>query len=153
MTQQDYRLVLIEALANLNDAAKWLRHSYTVCTSIGTKNSYTIPECDAFEALTSRFARTTDLIAHKVLRAIDRVEFEYQSGTLLDVMNRAHKKGLIESVDEMRNIKELRNTIAHEYASAQLQAIFQSALEATPKLFTLIQNIQEYCRQIHIASP
>ena len=148
MRQHDHRALLIETLVNLKETEKWLRHSYEVCVPIGIKNNYTISEWDALEALTSRFARTTDLISNKVLRAIDYIEFEYQQGTLLDVMNRSHKRGLIGSVEEMHDIKDLRNTITHEYAAAQLKIIFQEVLEATPKLFTLIQNIHNYCDKI-----
>jgi len=41
-------------------------------------------------------------------------EFENQ-GTLVDVVNNAHKRGLFEDVEELRIMKDVRNTIAHEY--------------------------------------
>ena len=48
------------------------------------------------ENLTSRFSRTIDLIVNKVFRSIDYVELE-DSGTLIDVVNRAEKRELIHS--------------------------------------------------------
>jgi hypothetical protein len=40
-------------------------------------------EWDQLEALAGRFARLTDLIIHKLLRALDRYKLE-DTGTLLD---------------------------------------------------------------------
>ena len=48
------------------------------------------------ENLTSRYSRTIDLIVNKVFRSIDYVELE-DSGTLIDVVNRAEKRELIHS--------------------------------------------------------
>jgi hypothetical protein len=53
----------------------WLRRSYERCVGIGIKTDYTEIEFDYFENLTSRYARTTDLLVNKVLRSIDTVEF------------------------------------------------------------------------------
>lgn len=76
-------------------------------------------EHDAIEMLASRFSRTTDFLVNKVLRAIDRYELEPE-GSLIDVINRAEKRGLVESARVLREMKELRNEIVHEYLPAGL---------------------------------
>lgn len=142
--------LLQETLKNLNEANKWLQRSFLKCQSIGIKQQYTPDEFDAFENLTSRFARTCDFLINKVYRAIDKVELE-DSGTLIDTMNRAHKRGLINSVDEIRSIKELRNTISHEYANAKLTAIFTAVFECTALLSALVEKAQIFCKEKYIS--
>ena len=62
-------------LENLKSSVRWLRRSQEFCLEIGIKGIYSEEEFDDFENLTSRFARTTDLIVNKVLRSIDSVSF------------------------------------------------------------------------------
>ena len=120
----------------MDDAAKWLKRSYGLCQEVGLKETYTPEEFDHFEVLTSRYGRTIDLIVNKAFRTIDYFELE-SGGTIIDVINRAHKRGIIHSVDEIREMKELRNEISHEYANRQLQSIFKSVLSFTPRIFDI----------------
>ena len=146
MMQRDYILVLHDTLKDLDESRRWLQRSYDACQAIGSKYAYSDDEFDAFETLTGRFARTCDLIVQKSFRSIDKVELE-DRGTLLDALNRAHKRGLIASIDEIRIVRELRNEIVHEYRRANLQKLFQSILTQTPTIFSLMDRIHDYCRQ------
>lgn len=146
MKQVDHLLYLQETLAQLDDALHWLHRSYGQCGQIGLKAQYSEPEFDKFEALTSRFARVSDILVQKVYRSIDVVEFE-SGGTMIDVVNRAEKRGLVDSVDDVRVIRDLRNSIAHEYLKESLVEIFQDTLKLTPKLITLVERARVYCRR------
>ena len=66
--------VLRKNIQNLTSSIHWLERSYEQCRRIGIKPEYTEKEFDDFENLTSRYARTTDLIINKILRSIDAVE-------------------------------------------------------------------------------
>lgn len=90
------------------------------------KESIALFDPDATETLTSRFARTADLIVNKVFRALEE---------------------LIPSIDDIREVKELRNTIAHDYTESELEAVFKSVLTLTPELFLLAENIREHCKK------
>jgi uncharacterized protein with HEPN domain len=41
-------------------------------------------------------------------------------------------------------MKDLRNTIVHEYIEDELQKVFSEVLEYTPKLLAIIQNTLDY---------
>ena len=140
----DHLQLLRESLDTLSESLRWLKRSFSICTDIGIKEDYGEDEFDAFETLISRFARTVDILLQKVLRGIDRVELEDQ-GTLLDVLNRAHKRGLIDSVENIRLIRELRNDIVHEYTSEKLAALFSEVLASVPELLELAERIDRYC--------
>ena len=149
MMQHDYILILHATLKDLDESRYWLQRSYDICKAIGTRDNYSETECDAFETLTGRFARTCDMISQKGFRSMDKVELE-DRGTLIDALNRAHKRGLIDSIDEIRTFRELRNEIVHEYRRANLQNLFQSILAQTPGLFSLLDRIRNYCRQYEV---
>ena len=67
------------------------------------------------------------------------------SGTMIDVINRAHKRGLIDSVDEVRTIKDLRNKIAHEYAREDIESVYAQVVNFTPEIFAIAARILTYC--------
>lgn len=146
MTQNEYITALYETLKTTDEAAHWLKRSYAICCDFAGEDRYTEEQYDAFEALTGRFARLSDMLLQRVFRLIDRLEFE-DSGTLIDTVHRAEKRGLIRSADLMREIRELRNEIAHEYASSDLRAMFQDVVHVTPELFTIVENIHSYCKR------
>ena len=140
---KDYVEILKEKLGLLKQSTDWVRHSYEQCILIGVKNEYSMEEFDKFENLTSRYARTTDMLINQALRSLDTVEL-VDSGTIIDIMNRAEKRGIVESSQTLHELKSLRNEIAHEYQIAQIEQFFESVLKATPVLLKIIVNLQLY---------
>jgi hypothetical protein len=136
--------VLKDNLASLTSSLAWLKRSYNRCMQIGIKDVYTEDEFDQFENLTSRYARTVDLLINKMLRSIDAVEF-VDGGSIIDAANRAEKRGLVGSVSLLRDIKDLRNEIAHEYETDDLRLLFSSVLDATPQVHAVVGQVLAYC--------
>jgi len=138
--------ILRENIGTLNMSADWVRYSYKQAAAIEPKDEYTVEEFDKLEILTSRYARTTDMLVNKVLRSIDVVELE-DIGTIIDIMNRAEKRGIVPSAELLRIIKDLRNNIAHEYKITEITAFFADVLKYTPVLLEIIQNTNVYCER------
>jgi uncharacterized protein YutE (UPF0331/DUF86 family) len=136
--------VLQTNLESLKQSIKWLRRSYDICAAIGIKDEYTEDEFDHFENLTSRYARTTDLLIGKVLRSIDRVELT-NSGSIIDAANGAEKRGIVESVSELRGLKDLRNAIAHEYETEDIRSFFSLVFDSSSQLFEIADKTMRYC--------
>ena len=72
-------------------------------------------------------------------RTVDVYEFENQE-TLVDVVNNAHKRGLFEDIDKLRIMKDVRNTIVHEYIEEALADVFDEVLEYSKELVSIINN-------------
>ena len=144
MTTEESVKILRENILILQDALYWLKRSYNICTETGIKEEYRDEEYDKMETLSGRFARVSDIIIQKIFRSIDQVELE-DKGSVLDSINRAHKRGLVESVDEMREIRDLRNQIVHEYIKDELIEVFKDILEFSPRLITICTNTISYC--------
>lgn len=125
----------------------WIKTSYDECAKIGIKPEYTIEEFGKFETLCSRYSRGIDFLIRKLFRTIDEYEFENQ-GTLVDVVNNAHKRGLIDNIEELRIMKDVRNTIVHEYIEDELIEVFDEVLEYTEKLINIIKNSLDYINKI-----
>jgi uncharacterized protein YutE (UPF0331/DUF86 family) len=135
--------ILQENKEMMLSAIYWLKRSYRLCCEIGIKIEYTDDEYDRFETLTSRYARAIDLIVRKVLKTIDIVEFE-RSGSLIDIINRTEKRGLIDSIDLLREMTDLRNEIAHDYIKAELMETFENTLTQTNHVIELAERIENY---------
>jgi len=125
----------------------WLQLSYDECYKIGIKKEYSIEEFGKFETLCSRYSRSIDFLIRKMFRTLDEYEFENQ-GTLIDVVNNAHKRGLFENIDELRIMKDIRNTIVHEYIEDALVDVFDEVLEYTQKLIEIINTTIKYTDNI-----
>lgn len=143
MTDSNNIQLLKENLDAMDSAIGWLERSIGICKRIGIKVDYADEEYDAFELLSSRYARAIDLIIRKVLRTIDLVEFE-QPGTLIDTVNRAERRGLIDNVNVLRTMTDLRNEIAHDYIKSELVGTFENILNQTPQVIALAKRIKDY---------
>jgi hypothetical protein len=112
----------------------------------------TIGERESCEALTSRFARLNDFLLQRVFRTLDQIELA-DDGTALDRLQRAEKRGLISSADRWRELRLLRNAIAHDYLIESADRVLRESLAAAPELIETAQRVghyvvaKEYCRK------
>ena len=134
---------LIEDKKLLEKQLRWIEISFDECSEIGLKENYSVDEFGRFETLCSRYSRGIDFLIRKIFRTLDEYEFENQ-GTLVDVVNNAHKRGLFDDVDELHIMKDVRNTIAHEYIEDKLTEVFEEVLLYTARLIYIINNTLKY---------
>ncbi len=121
----------------------WIEISFNECSKIGIKKEYSVDEFGRFETLCSRYSRGIDFLIRKIFRTLDEYEFENQ-GTLVDVVNNAHKRGLFEDIQELRIMKDVRNTVVHEYIEDELADVFDEVLDYSEKLILIMNNTLSY---------
>ena len=102
---------------------------------------YNFEELESFDSLTSKFNRTSDIFTQKVLRTTWMLLHE-PFAPYIDMVNKGEKMFLIKSADQMIEIRDLRNQIAHEYIP---EAILELVPEVIVQTSLLIENIEE-CR-------
>ena len=124
----------------------WLDYSYQQLKDSSATDDFSIEQFNQFENLCSRYARTIDFLVRKYFRCLDDVEFENQ-GTLIDVVNNAHKRGLFLDIELIRQIKDIRNEIVHEYLDDALQSVFIDVLNTTPELIAIVRNTLQYSQR------
>lgn len=147
MNMPERRILLINQLRDnldlLKNSVHSLDYSYSKCIKIGLKSEYNIEELESFEALTSRFARTADILTQKVLKSLILL-LQEQVITFIDSANFLEKIRIIDSADEIINIRMIRNEIAHEYKLKDITLLFNDVIGSIPTLKTIIERTQEY---------
>ena len=141
--KDEKRELLQESLEMLEKSLSYLIESYEKCRKIGVKDNYNSQELIEFEALTSRFARTVDILTARVIRALLRFLRE-EKNTLIDVANYLEKLEIIENADELLLLRDTRNLIAHEYVLENVNELFKEVLNQTPKIFDISQSLKEF---------
>lgn len=108
----------------------------------GTLN---VGERESCEALTSRFARLNDFLVQRVFRTLDQIEL-LDEGTPLDRLQRAEARQIIPSADRWRELRMLRNAIAHDYLIESADRVLLDALTTAPELIETTRCVLDYVR-------
>ncbi len=143
---KDLLELLNKELASLTKSTALIQGSYDRCLKIGNKSNYSPGELEAFEALTARYSRLSDLLIQKIFRLIDTLEL-VDEGSMVDRINRAEKRKIVVSAKEFTNLRLLRNTIVHEYEPDEYARIFDQVLKVTPILLGAVEKAKQYCKK------
>ena len=138
--------LLEEHLELMQKASAWLQRSVGQCQTIKPDADLSAEQYDQLEALASRFARVVDLLINKIFRSIDKAEL-LEVVSLSDTINRAVKRGLI-TVEQARNMKELRNRIVHEYEVEDLTTILGDILVLSGQLIGAVEKTRCYSERL-----
>ncbi len=141
-------LYLKENFAQADEAANHLATSIERCESFVFNKDFTEDQLIELEALTSRFARVSDLLIQKTFKTIDQLDGT-TPGTVRDRLLLAEKKGLFNSADEFIQIRDVRNRIAHEYEMDALKDIFLFAFKNSSILIDAIKTAKEYSKKFY----
>lgn len=134
--------LLQEELADLQLAAGYLQFSIERCSNLVGQEALSPEQLERLESLASRFARLADLLIQRVFRLVDDIELTV-GGTLLDRIYRAEKRGWANAA-QMITIRELRNLIAHEYATEKMLEIYVAVAALAPVLLEVVPKLLEY---------
>ena len=107
--------------------------------------SLSVGQRESCEALTSRFTRLCDLFVQRLFRTLDQIELTDEE-SILDRLARAEKRGVITSADEWRELRELRNEIAHDYLIESSDRVLTEAHRQSPVLLEAIEKFAAYAR-------
>lgn len=131
----------------LNQALQTFQYTLNKAKAIGIKEHYNFDELDIFESLSSKFARISDILTQKVLKSIFMLLRE-EAKTFLDRAHLAEKLSLVGSADDLKNIRDLRNEIAHEYCIADITVLFESLLTNADLLMGLIKDVKAFSHRL-----
>ena len=98
--------------------------------------------------MTSRFARLSDLLIQKVLKTIERLDGDYP-GTVRDRILQAAKKGILGSAEVMIEIRDVRNTISHDYDNTSFNEIILFAINNAPVLIQAVETSAKYSAKFY----
>lgn len=132
-------------LALMKAASHVLEESRTRVAAVANRlgGELTVAERESCEALTSRFARLNDFLVQRVFRTLDQIELA-DEGSVLDRLQRAEARGLITTAERWRELRLLRNAIAHDYLIESADRVLTEALKAAPELTDAVQRVVRY---------
>src|ERR1700728_5101482 len=146
MDQEILKELLKEQMKILDSASAVLLESYKRVELI-LKQADTQPltstQKESCEALTARLARLCDFIFQKVFRSIDQMELQ-DEGSAIDRLNRMEKRKIIESSSSWRELRDLRNEIAHEYLIEKSDRVLEEAFRRTDELIATAKACKDY---------
>lgn len=145
MNEQSLRALLAGELENLARATSSLEKSFVKCSRLRPSPRQSFEEEESFDALTSKFARCSDILTQKVLKTLVFLLRE-DAPTFIDRMNLCEKLGAIPSAKSLIEIRDLRNTIAHEYAVDDLMDLYAETLSLSPELLEAAKAAEAFAR-------
>lgn len=149
MTHPDKLLLLAEECENLRSASAHLQFSIVRTRELIQRVMEAISpeELERLESLASRFARLADMLIQRVMRLVDEIELT-PSGSVLDRIYRAEKRGWVSRADVLVRIRELRNLIAHEYAADKMAEIYEAVFMLSPELDKIAKQAADYSESL-----
>lgn len=93
-----------------------------------------------------RFSKLQDAIGQRFFKAIlELLEEDVEGIPFIDILNKLEKLGLIESTTQWQNLREIRNSLAHEYDdSPELMAqVLNSVFIASTDLIKIYAKLKE----------
>lgn len=101
---------------------------------------------EKLDAFRVRFTDLQDCLGGKIFKSVLLMEDE-EPINMADTLNRMEKRSIIESADQWRRFREIRNAFAHDYPEAdatRVQAINQ-AWHAASVVLGIAQQVYLYC--------
>ena len=138
MSRETVQSVLRANREVLDQALPSFRRSLQKCRSLDLAGPRSFEVEESLDALTSKFARVSDIFTQKVLKSLVLLTRE-DAPTFVDRMNLCEKLGLISSSADLIEVRDLRNQIAHEYLSENLTEVYGDCLGLSEKLLSEIQ--------------
>ncbi|WP_321996256.1 hypothetical protein [Draconibacterium orientale] len=138
--------LLREELDLLDKSVRTLKLSVSKSMQIGRKEEYSFEEMESFDSLTSKFGRTSDLYTQKVIRTIWILLHE-PFIPFIDLLNQSEKMKLINSADQLLEVRDLRNQITHEYIPEAITGLVPEVIEKCDHLLANINTTLEFVKQ------
>ena len=110
------------------------------------QSEFSFEELESIDSLTSKFSRTSDIYLQKVLRSIWMLLRE-DTVPLIDLLNRAEKLIIIASAEELLQMRDIRNQIAHEYLPEAVPELASEVVVMTTLLQKNIERTEHFLSQ------
>ena len=108
---------------------------------------------DKLDAFRVRFSDLQDCTGNKLFRGLLKLEDE-KVFAMPDILNAIEKRGIFDSVQQWKTIREVRNSFSHNYPETETEnekvETLNLAYKTAPELLLVIINIQQYLKRYQI---
>ena len=143
---KELQILLLTHWDLLQRSLKSLQQSRDKTYQLLQQSEFSFEELESIDSLTSKFSRTSDIYLQKVLRSIWMLLRE-DTVPLIDLLNRAEKLMIIVSAQELLQMLDIRNQIAHEYLPEAVLELASEVVVMTTLLQKNIEQTERFLRQ------
>ena len=143
---------LLQNCLKLEKALESYKKSILKCQKIELGSILNFNDSEAFDSLSSKFGRISDIYIQKILRTIF-ILFREEAKHIVDLANKAEKFEIIDNADTLIMIRDIRNQITHEYEDENLVKLYQEILQLSEPLIINIENTINFIRTTDILQP
>lgn len=121
------------------------RMKHLIPLSVSSIKDLNPENLDMIDAFRVRFCDLQDSLGNKVFRSLLLLE-EEQIGTGIDVINKMEKRGILESFDSFKKVRNIRNAFSHDYPDSDEAKIelLNDAYQNTRILIKILNNVIDY---------
>lgn len=116
-------------------------------------DKFTLEDLLVWEMFTNRFSKLQDLVGAKIFKSVlDYAGESTDSMTLIDRLHTLQKFGILLSDQAWRDLREMRNHLAHEYpGSPELTAGYLNrAFELAPILLETVEKLEAFVKELRL---
>ena len=143
---KELQILLLAHWDVLQRSLKSLQQSRDKTHQLLQQSEFSFEELESIDSLISKFSRTSDIYLQKVLRSIWMLLRE-DTVPLIDLLNRAEKLMIIVSAEELLQMRDIRNQIAHEYLPEAVPELASEVVVMTTLLQKNIERTENFLRQ------
>jgi archaellum component FlaC len=150
----EYHLkVLKESLAILYDIKNELKKKYGKINEEAYEEIRYL-DIKSLDTLAYRFSKIQSLLGEKVFKEIlEELEYDLANKSYIDILEYIEKEGIIESIFEWKRLREIRNSLSHDYPEEItyiVKAINEmlNSIEKFDKIIKRIEEKYEYANKI-----
>ena len=144
--------LLARQLDHLHRMRSYLEYSANRCRSIFPVTHWQSLDFEQHEMLAAFRVRFSEFQEHlgKTMRAV-AIEEEISVERFGSVLGFMEKLGILESVDQWKLLRELRNAVNHEYEEDEIRLtqFFMEMLRATPELVATQERLVTFCQEAY----
>jgi len=122
------------------------------------KNNYSLPlksddyfeikenDFKIFDTIAYRYIKTQSILGEKLFREIlEYAEFDTQNKSFIEILSELQKEGILEDIEEWKILREIRNSISHDYPYDEEEIIeaINFLYEKLSVLENMINKIEE----------
>jgi uncharacterized protein YutE (UPF0331/DUF86 family) len=144
--------LIARQLDHLQKMQDYLEFSYSRANRILPATQWSNLTPDQHETLAAFRVRFSEFQEHlgKTMRAV-AIEEEAEAERFGSILAFMEKLGILDSADNWKFMRELRNAINHEYEDdmTKLNEFFAGLLELTPTIINYFQNLKRFCKETY----
>ncbi len=144
--------LIVKQLTHLQRMREYLAHSVQRCELIFPISNWSALSLEQHEVLAAFRVRFSEFQEHlgKTMRAV-AIEEEVDVERFGSVLAFMEKLGVLESVERWKMIREIRNSVNHEYEedAVRLTQFFSEMFKATPELFACHKKLADFCNKAY----